>query len=194
MAYMILDLETSGLPQRPSFGIYYNYTDISKYENSRPVQIGYIICDKHGKEIKRKSAVIKPLNFTITNYTFHGITDKYAREYGEKFKEVANELREDLKKVSIVVGHNINFDKNVLLSELFRRKCSITMERLLSKKFACTMEMAKDTYARHSGNIRKHPTLAEAYLAVTGSAPNIPLHDAMNDCIICAEIYKSLKK
>ena len=111
---MVIDCETTGFPECPRYNVYYDYTDINKYETSRIVQISWALYD-HSKLVKIQDYIIKPNGFTVKKTEFHGITDKIAKEKGNDIKLVFNKLLSDLKRTSLIVGHNILFDENIVI-------------------------------------------------------------------------------
>ena len=74
---LIIDIETTGLPNRKElkFGEYPLYSDNTKYDNCRIVQISYMLCDNKLEKIEMNDYIIK-VNFNIPNINFHGITNK----------------------------------------------------------------------------------------------------------------------
>ena len=56
---LIFDTETNGLPICPCYGVFPNYTDLSKYNSSRIVQISYIITDSSFDKLEESDDIIK---------------------------------------------------------------------------------------------------------------------------------------
>ncbi len=96
---MIFDIETTGLPKTISYGVYYPYNDLSKYDSSRIVQISMMLCTKNFEKISIENFIIKPENFKINNSDMHGITDDIAQKDGVAFNIVADTL---FKKINII--------------------------------------------------------------------------------------------
>ena len=53
MTYMVCDVETTGIPEKISFGKYYNYVESEMYETSRIVQFAWIVYDANHNEISK---------------------------------------------------------------------------------------------------------------------------------------------
>ena len=87
MNILVIDTETTGLPNRPSFNKYYNPMICKHYDSSRIIEIGYIIYNEQGQKIKENSFLIKPDNFIIENTHIHGISQIDANTNGIDIKE-----------------------------------------------------------------------------------------------------------
>lgn len=192
MYHMIIDVETTGLPITKSYGIYYDYKDSKKYDSSRLVQIAWIVFDEKNNEISRQCYVIKPSDYTIPDNMIHGISHSYALNNGHRLYDVSKNLRIDLDKVNKIIGHNVNFDKHVLLAELYRKNKNKTLNCFKSKIFICTSELSKNICNIRIGDFIKMPKLTEAYSKIVNKPIDSKLHDAMNDTILCSEIYHTL--
>jgi DNA polymerase III epsilon subunit-like protein len=189
---MVLDTETTGFPQKKEFADYFDYKMIEKYDSSRIVQIAYILMDSDMKEIKRVCHIIKPHNHTIPSDMIHGITHQMAIDNGKTFDEVVKEFAQDLQGVVKIIGHNVAFDKNVFMSELYRRKKLKTLQTFSNLDFYCTAENAKPICKIKIGEYLKTPNLKEAYDILVRKPINLRQHDALNDCQLCMEIYNSI--
>ena len=111
---MVLDTETTGFPSSR------NPQELDKFNNARLIELGYIIFDKTGKDIKKYDDLIKPNNFVITNTYVHGITHENAVKNGKNINQVLDQLTLDLKNVDGIICHNISFDMAIILSEAYR--------------------------------------------------------------------------
>jgi DNA polymerase III epsilon subunit-like protein len=113
--------ETTGLPERCTYGSMPPYTELSSYDKARMIQICWAVyCDKKLEKIC--NYYIKPNGFKINNSHIHGITDNICYQKGKKINDVLTELIKDISQVDYIVGHNISFDKNIICSELYRSK------------------------------------------------------------------------
>ena len=74
---LIIDIETIGLPNRKGlkFGENPLYSDNTKYDSCRMVQISYMLCNNKLEEIEMNDNIIK-VNFNIPNSNFHGISNE----------------------------------------------------------------------------------------------------------------------
>tara|TARA_R110002096_G_scaffold436050_1_gene666171 strand:+ start:111871 stop:116163 length:4293 start_codon:yes stop_codon:yes gene_type:complete len=126
--FLIFDTETTGLPQN------FN-APLSDFDNwPRAVQIAWQLHDLDGKLVEVKDFVIKPDGFDIpfNAAKIHGITTEVAEHYGVSLEEAMKEFSQDLAKASFVVGHNIQFDVNILGCEYLRMDQSNLLEGLAS--------------------------------------------------------------
>jgi DNA polymerase III epsilon subunit-like protein len=132
------------------------------------------------------------------NQQFHGITESQARVQGKEFEHVLAIWLTHLAQATTLVGHNVNFDKHVLLSELHRRNHTAAAEFTLSKHWICTMERAKELCALRAGNKLKPPKLMELMHALNvqeevGRAFHNSKHDVYYTakCFFAEQILKN---
>lgn len=182
----VLDLETNGLPEKKG-ALFYDPSDFKKYDNSRIVQVGYILVNKSNEIMFRKSFLIKP-TFEITNSHIHGFTKDQCLKYGLEIEDVFRILENDLKNSELLISHNVQFDKNVLLSELYRcNKFSNLLVKTLTIKTFCTMENGKKKF-----NLVKYPKLIELLKLCHPEETWNQKHDALDDCDACLKCYKKI--
>jgi DNA polymerase III epsilon subunit-like protein len=159
MFHLILDLETTGIPASR----YPHYSDNDGYKNSRIVQVAMILCDSSFNLIDEMNIIIKRDGFDINNSHIHGISNDTS-DNGLPFAEVLPKIRELVSNCITMIAHNIGFDINILLNELYRHGATDLIELIQSKKQLCTMEStrtivnAKDRIGR-----LKNPKLGELY-------------------------------
>jgi DNA polymerase-3 subunit alpha len=124
--YLIFDTETTGIPRNKTAPI----TDLENWP--RLVQFAWQLHDTHGKLISRHNHIVKPDGFDIPFKAeqVHGISTKRAQEEGIDLKEVIGYFLKDLSKTQLLVGHNIEFDINIIGAELVR--CQLETETFLS--------------------------------------------------------------
>lgn len=195
--YMVIDTETTGLPSfRTKFALkdedYYPYTQYDKYNTSRIVQFTYQLFDTNKNNVKTVNHIVKPTNFIIPNDSvkIHKITTEIANKTGIDINIIFDEFEKDIKGIKQVIGHNILFDKYVILAELSRHKKDNIIDLLLKKEFKCTQSMSKNICKIPSkfGGSYKNPTLNEAYkLLFKKEITNA--HNALYDVKHCADIY-----
>ena len=183
---MILDTETTGLPDRPSFGTYYSYDQLDKYKDARMIQICWAIYDE-GKLEKIKNYIIKPNGFKINNSHIHGITDKMAYK-GYNLNKILTKFSQDLNKVKYIVGHNIKFDYHIICSELYRSKFHHVIELMKCKEMICTME--KSIPLKVDG-VLKAPKLIKLYKFLFDKEFN-GQHNAKYDVLATGEVFNEL--
>lgn len=130
---LIFDTETTGLPLKDINRRFYSFKDTNKYENARVVSIAFVI---DGEE---RYFIVRPDGFVIHNSEFHGITQAMAEEKGMPMSDVAAFLRERIDKIHTIVGHNLEFDYMVLMSELYRLGERELIESIKKLDRFCTM-------------------------------------------------------
>lgn len=185
--YMVVDTETTGLPERPTFGGYYPYTETQKYDCARMIQICWAIYDDDKLE-EIHDYLIKPNGFVINNSHIHGITNQMAKN-GYNLNEVLLKFSQALNKVKFVVGHNILFDLHIICSELYRNKFYDIAKILKTKKFICTME--KSIPLKVDGFL-KAPKLIKLYKFLFGKEFENQ-HNAKYDVMATGEVFIELK-
>jgi DNA polymerase III subunit alpha len=132
---LFINTETNGLPKKGTYDVTEKNYEKWPHLVSLHYKIGTYDKKKNNIEIKYKRYfLIKPDNFKISkeSIAFHGITNKKARINGNNIKLVLKKLRHDIEKykVKIIVGHNINFDLNVLKAEIIRSNLDINLNLL----------------------------------------------------------------
>ncbi len=116
--YLIFDTETTGIPRNKT-------APLSDLENwPRLIQIAWQLHDANGKLLTQHNYIIKPEGFDIPYKAeqVHGVSTKRALDEGHDLKHVLNLFLEDLNKTSRLVGHNIEFDINIIGAELLRQQ------------------------------------------------------------------------
>ncbi len=157
--YLIFDTETTGLPHNKSAPI----TDLDNWP--RLVQIAWQLHDAKGGLLAQHNYLIKPDGFDIPYKAeqVHGISTKRAMEEGIELKSVLNSFLGDLSKTSQLVGHNIEFDINIIGAEFIRQQLETETFLSLSK---LDTGLASIEYCQLQGGIGgklKMPTLLELH-------------------------------
>ncbi|MCM2302432.1 MAG: 3'-5' exonuclease, partial [Flavobacteriaceae bacterium] len=157
--YLIFDTETTGLPQNWNAPI----TDTQNWP--RCIQIAWQLHDAYGNLIENADYIIKPKGFTIplNSENIHGISTDLALKDGIPLSEVLEKFNNTIAKTTFIVGHNVNFDLNVMGCE-FHRLGTSTMLNQLPILDTCTESTA--TLCQLSGGRGgrfKLPTLSELY-------------------------------
>ena len=192
---LIIDVETTGLPQRQKnslFGQLPLHENLELYNSARVVQVSMMLCNELFEEIEFIDFIVKTDGYTIGNSQFHGITDEISATEGVPFSQIAETLSTFLKKVSHIVAHNAIFDMSILKSELFRLGLYSIIDELNTKQILCTMKHTKKIVKALNkiGNI-KYPSLAELYRFVFNK--NIEnAHNSKYDVINLHGIVKNM--
>lgn len=160
---MILDLETTGFPDRISFDKYYPYTETKYYNNSRIVQIAFGIYYEDGTISKSYNYIIRPNGYTINNENIHGISHQKAFNEGVEMNSILSILDQELDDCKLIVAHNLIFDINILAAELVRHGEVELAKKFYKKPNYCTMVKGKHITNIYSGRYLKSPRLSELY-------------------------------
>jgi DNA polymerase-3 subunit epsilon len=123
---IILDTETTGKsPIKPGSKWGEDYFKKSSDPTIWPriVQISFITYDlDQNKPIEIYSNIIKLKDtqypIPIESVNIHGITDEISRDNGVSINDVLSKFVEEFLKSDLIVGHNIQFDINVVCAEL----------------------------------------------------------------------------
>lgn len=118
--FLIFDTETTGLPKNWKAPL----TDFDNWP--RLVQLAWQIHDEKGALIEAKNHIIKPEGFEIPFQAakVHGITTERAEKDGKDLAWVLEDFNRSLEHVQFVIGHNIEFDNNIVGCEYLRKKIS----------------------------------------------------------------------
>lgn len=180
--YLIFDTETTGLPRNKN-------APLTDFENwPRLVQLAWQLHDGEGKLLSQGNHVIKPEGFTIpfNAQKVHGISTNRALEVGEDLKEVLAKFSSDVKRASVLVGHNIEFDNKIIGAEYLRTE----QENLIADYPNIDTGIATTDFCDIvMGNGRKKmPKLIELYEKLFGK-PFDDAHDAAYDVDATANAF-----
>ena len=198
MFIVFLDLETIGLPilESQNDNNYPSYKELNKYDNARIIQIALIIGDQHGNVIKKHNYIIRPDAFKVANTHIHGISEEIAMRTGISFSIAIEHIGDAFKTASLLVAHNIAFDKNVLLSELYRYKLNKVIKQVKTIPEFCTCCNSADItrIGLYGTKHFKLPKLSELYFFLFNKNAD-GLHDAIVDTTVMLEcFYEMLRR
>ncbi len=185
--YLIFDTETTGLPKKWNAPL----TDIDNWP--RCVQVSWQIHDQGGGLVSNSDYLIKPDGFNIPYdaESIHGISTELAAQRGEDIKNVLNFFQADLNKVQFIIGHNVNFDRNILGAE-FLRKGKDDPFSSLKIIDTCTEETANVCKIKGGPRGRfKLPTLTELYFGLFNDKFQ-DAHNATADVEATARVFFEL--
>jgi DNA polymerase III epsilon subunit-like protein len=235
MKILVFDTETTGLPprmpgdtwaQQEEYGKrLLNFSDLKKKEpawsqhiDSWPhiIQLSYIFYDSdrpsRAKIVNKYIDIPEHVEISESSAKIHHITKASIAAADEVNRaEIYDALKEFIKyvkKADIIVAHNAQFDRKMIVAELLRLSEEYDVPELEmmmnDANFECSMEKTKpmcQLKARYeyidkvTGEPKffykiKSPKLTEAYQFFFGYEPNPEmLHDAIIDVIICLRVY-----
>ena len=190
----IFDVETTGLFTRKRREKV-DFRKLVNFDNCRIVSISWIIIDSNEKDtiIEKKNYYIKPDKFDVPQEStnIHGLTTDYLLTNGITIHTVFQELKNlftNKYNFTNIVSHNIDFDINVIKSELYRYNYLTLLEKIHNTETFCTMLNSHKVMS-----IGKWPKLREAYIYFYNKDIE-NAHQAEFDTFYCYEIYKKLIK
>lgn len=198
MKVMVFDTETTGLPK------YMKHTPNQNNLDNWPhiVQLSYIIYDTDTDRVLNITdhiiRVPEGVQITEENAAIHGITQEISQQ-GIPLNMVLDEFMVDFDKVDLIVAHNIEFDKKMLMVELYRANYILCVDKIdTSTKYVCTMQEGIDlcnikafTKIEKKEYI-KWPTLAELCHHLFHYEPK-NLHNSLNDVAICLRCFLKMQ-
>jgi DNA polymerase III subunit alpha len=183
--YLIFDTETTGLPQNYSAPL----TDFDNWP--RCVQLAWQRHDHTGKLVSNGNYIIQPDGFSIpfNAEKVHGISTERAREEGVPLEEAMDAFNRDLEKAEFVIGHNLEFDLNIMGSEYLR----MGRENPLPEKIHIDTKDDATAYCKLQGGRGKYkwPTLSELHEKLF-DADFEEAHNAAADVDATARCYLEL--
>lgn len=197
MKILVFDTETTGLPigRNPSVkdvDMWPHIIQISfiLYET---VTVDIIACEDHIIKLD-PSVYISPESVRI-----HGITRSQSTRKGIPLKTAISDFNRALNMADWVVGHNISFDKRMVMAESNRLNVPqhFTKGNGSGIKEYCTMMNAIElcqieATGRNGKMYYKYPKLHELHQYLFDVMPN-GTHDSMGDVLICLRCYGVMK-
>lgn len=185
--YLIFDTETTGVPHNKTAPL----TDLDNWP--RIVQIAWQLHDRKGKLLSQHTTLIKPEGFDIPFKAeqIHGISTKRAMDEGEPLGAVLKDFLDDLTKSSVLIGHNIEFDVNILGAEFIRQ--GLPTDQLLAATKIDTGIVSTE-FCQLSGGMGgrlKMPRLSELHEKLFGKGFE-DAHDASYDVAATARSFFGL--
>lgn len=184
--YLFFDTETTGLPRDWNAPV----TDLRNWP--RMIQLAWLLTDVQGRSLSAGNYIIEPKGFRIPPQAalIHGITTERAQEEGVPLAQVLKAFEEALAGASYLIGHNVEFDYNIVGAEWLRmeqRNAFFDLPRI------CTMKSSTEYCALPGKYGYKYPSLSELYrkLFATGFDG---AHSAQADVAACAACFFELSK
>ncbi len=193
MKVLIFDTETTGLPKERNPSI------MDTYKWPHIVQISYILYDTEKKEIITYNDEIIKISDIVKiskeSEKIHGISEKQCKRQGVLIGEALDRFNEKLIECDMVIGHNISFDKRLIMVELIRlnKKQYFSDYGKCKKNEFCTMKNTVDLCKierinKNGKKYFKYPTLSELHNTLFKTIPK-GTHDSMADVLICLRCY-----
>ncbi len=209
MIILVFDTETTGLPETKII----NPDTLNLWPNI--VQLSYIVYDVSKNVILNVvDSIVKLADDNIISEEstkIHGITNEMSKNSGIEIEILITEMFQYLRKVDLIVGHNVSFDINILMVELLRliylKKDKMIQSDLIrykhylhfitnAKNVCCTMKLAKDlcqikAMSKLGNEYLKFPKLIELHEKLFIEKPK-NLHNSLNDIMVTLRCFCKL--
>ena len=208
MKILVFDTETTGLPKTK----FISPSTLDQWPYI--VQFSFIIYDSSLNDIvESKDDIIKlPENVLIPEEStkIHNITNELSQKSGLQINKILNVFFDHLRNVDRLVGHNIEFDLNMIKVEISRiiNENQVTSEQLKSYKYnlhflnnykniSCTLKdsikFCNIQVINKSGKpYLKYPKLIELHDKLFNETPK-NLHNSFNDILVTLRCFMKLK-
>lgn len=208
MRILVFDTETTGLPKSKFI------SPSTLHQWPHIVQFSYIIYDTSLNDIiQTKDYVVKLQEGILIpedSSKIHGITNEISEHDGILINDILSEFFYFLRGVDILIGHNVEFDINMIKVELLRiiNKNYFTPEQIKFYKYelhfltnfkniSCTL---KDSITfcniqltdKNGNSYLKYPKLIELHEKLFNKSPN-NLHNSFNDILVTLRCFMKLK-
>lgn len=187
--HLVLHAATTGLPAKKEAA---NESNVSVWNLCRLVKLSYGVYDDKG--VKRSGELlVRPHGYTIPNTAtkIHGVTTAVATAEGQSCRKVLDKLMSLIAEpeCTTLVYHNMDFTRNVLLSELYRANRNADAELLQHwPQSKCTMAMGSALFSPDRPYLRLSNLYKKLFLVdfggVWGHGPN--------DVDACAKCFLTL--
>jgi DNA polymerase-3 subunit epsilon len=197
MKIIVFDTETTGLPTERNANIF----DTECWPHI--VQLSYILYDTESHIILNlEDDIIKIDETTIItpeSIAIHKITRTLCDTKGISIKESLYKFNACLLEADLVVGHNVSFDKRMIMVECIRNKIKQSFNVGLNRKSEyCTMKNGSDKCKivvknKTTGeDYFKWPTLTELHEYLFNGQKPAGTHNALSDILICLRCYMKM--
>jgi len=192
MKFLVFDTETSGLPTERNAPI--------QASEKWPyiLQFSYILYDTQSSKIldlmNDYIKIADNVEISEKSREIHEITREICQNYGVPIDDALNRFNAAMSEADLIVAHNLEFDKNLVLVESIRNNIEqqFTIDGQKKHEY-CTMknniDRCKIVKINKTGTpYYKYPTLSELYQHLFHIIPH-GAHDSMVDVLICLRSF-----
>lgn len=194
MKLLVFDTETSGLPEEKGQSLY------ATHKWPYIMQLSYIFYhDSSNEVIELYDSLVKIDNNILLSQdsmAIHNITREMCNNSGQPIKTVLSSFINALMSADIIIGHNIQFDINIIRVECIRNNIKFDFNMNKEKNpiiHYCTMKKGKyitniELTSINGAKYIKNPKLIELYKHYFNEEVN-GLHNALTDVLVCFRCY-----
>jgi DNA polymerase III epsilon subunit-like protein len=198
MKLLVFDTETSGLPEEKGQSLY------ATHKWPYIMQLSYIFYDDSSNQvIELYDSLVKLDNSILLSedsIAIHNITREMANNSGKPIKIVLSSFINALMSADIIIGHNIQFDMNIIRVECIRNNIKFNFNMNKENKpiiHYCTMKKGKyitniELTSTNGAKYIKNPKLIELYKHYFNEEVN-GLHNALTDVLVCFRCYYKME-
>jgi len=190
MKLLVFDTETTGLPIGKNPSIY--KTELWPHV----IQLSYIVyCTDENNILTIEDNYIKISDDVIISeesQKIHKITREKLNNDGIPINEALQKFNNWTNKCDLLIGHNISFDKRMVIVEGIRNKIRLNINCTF-----CTMKHSVDLCKierkfKDGTMYFKYPSLSELYNYLFNETP-MNTHNALVDVLICMRCFYKIK-
>tara|TARA_B110000858_G_scaffold115278_1_gene131773 strand:- start:841 stop:1470 length:630 start_codon:yes stop_codon:yes gene_type:complete len=185
MKVLVFDTETTGLPKGRNPSIYetINWPHI--------IQLSYIVYDSETNELITVEDdyinIADSVNIDPDSEKIHKISREMLQD-GIPIEVALDKFNRFSNKCDLLVGHNVSFDKRMIMVEGIRNKV-----HMIVNDTYCTMknsiELCKiEAISKNGDKYFKYPKLSELYVELFKKEPK-NTHNALIDILICMRCF-----
>lgn len=184
MKYLFFDTETNGLPQ--------SHPDpLQRFP--RMLQLAWILKEDDKEPVEKSFFIVVDFDIKADAVAVHGIDREKLDAEGVPLQDVLNDFYKDLESADIIIGHNVNFDRQVVAYEFMRNAMTNAADLMSKKKMFCTMKTTT-TFCNIPGLYGpKFPKLQELYKTLFKKEFQNG-HNALHDIRATMECFFELQK
>ena len=192
MKILVFDTETSGLPTERNASI----RSTEKWPHI--LQFSYILYDIQSSNIldlmNEYIKIADDVEISEKSIEIHEITRETCQNKGVSIDHALNRFNKAMANADLIVAHNLEFDKNLVLVESIRNNIEqqFTVDGQEKHEY-CTMKNNIDRckierISKTGKPYYKYPTLSELYQHLFHITPNAT-HNSIVDVLICLRIF-----